>query len=84
MVAIEWSDGSTSTADTWEQLTAAVAEKQMWPWAPEEFFGVMAKRIYRWGGVRVDLDSSHRQLWHAAAVARLVQILKDDEETATQ
>lgn len=83
MVAIEWSDGSTTTADTWEQLTEAVAAKQMWPWQPEEFFGVMAKRVYRWGGVSVDLDATHRQLWQAAAEAKLVLITKDDEEVAS-
>lgn len=83
MVSIQWSNGSTTSARTWDDLTAKVAAIQWHEYTPEQMRHVLAKRAWRWSNVDVDPDAASREFWHGLETAKLVIIEKDDDEGST-
>lgn len=74
---VSWSDGSRSSARTWEALEQAVRKAQWHRWSEDDFREVMQKRAWRWSRTRISIDGNAAEFFAELERARLVAIESD-------
>lgn len=82
MPTITWSNGTTTTADTWTELLTLVRKMQWHYYTDEEFRAALAKRCLRWSGTVIDPYGSPYRLMLELERAQLIRFgdLTDDEK----
>ncbi len=77
MPTVIWSNGKVDQAETWEQLETLIRLDQWSGMDPEEFREEMAKRAYRWSGLRIDRGLTAQDFFAELAAAYLIEIVND-------
>ena len=74
MPMVRWPDGSTLSAETWEEMLELLAGEQWTPTSGARVRREMARRARRWSGTTIDTDGTPEHFFQELERAQLLTI----------